>query len=132
MKFNALLTDLLKIGDLYVMGGALREFRDGGCLANTRDLDIGVNIHREDLWLQLLQRYQHTLNHFDGCKFQCKDFTVDVWDVKNTWAFKQGHVDVSAGCVIPCEPHEYGVMRDYFGVEDWYNTFLRKMAEDTL
>ena len=97
MKFNALLTDLLKIGDLYVMGGALREFRDGGCLANTRDLDICVNIHMEDLWLQLLQRYQHTLNRFDGCKFQCKDFTVDVWDVKNTWAFKQGHVDASAG-----------------------------------
>lgn len=97
MKVNELLTDLLEIGDLYVMGGALREFRDGWCLANIRDLDICMDIHSDGLWIRLLQKYQHTINRFGGYKFMCDDFKVDVWDVRNTWAFKQGLIDVSAG-----------------------------------
>lgn len=87
--------DLYEIGDVYVLGGLLREYKDNQQITNLRDADFCISIQNEDLWKKLLLKYPHKINRFGGYKFRCEGFPVDVWDVRNTWAFKNNIIDIS-------------------------------------
>lgn len=83
---------LLQVGDVYIMGGLLREYRDNGKINDLRDADFCVNIKKAELWEELLRTVPNSLNRFHGHKFLCSGFIIDVWDVKDTWAFKKQQV----------------------------------------
>lgn len=83
---------LLQAGDVYVMGGLLREYCDNGRINDLRDADFCVDVKRPEIWTNLLETIPYTLNRFNGYKFVCSKFIIDVWNVKETWAFKEQKV----------------------------------------
>ena len=85
---------LLEIGDVFCIGGLLREYRDSKRILHLRDADFSVNIHNSGLWTDFLSKKSYKNNRFGGWKFDCGGFFVDVWDIKNTWAIKNGLVEV--------------------------------------
>lgn len=85
---------LLEIGDIYVMGGILREYNDKHRIEKLRDADFAVNIRDEKRWINILQEIPNRRNRFGGHKFVCSGFVIDVWDVRKTWAFSTGIIKV--------------------------------------
>lgn len=90
---------LENVGDIYLIGGVLREFRDYGKIINLRDVDIVVNIKNDSLWNDLLEKYEFRINRFGGYKLYCKDLLVDTWKIEETWAFRNN--------IIKCNEKEY-------------------------
>ena len=85
---------LLEVGDIYVMGGTLREYNDKHKIEELRDADFAVNIRDKERWLSILQEMPSKRNRFGGHKFVCSGFIIDVWDVRETWAFSTGIIKV--------------------------------------
>lgn len=94
-----LYNDLYQAGDLYLIGGVLREYKDKGDIQELRDIDIIIDITSEEAWEKLLHRYNPMRNSFGGYKMLCKDFVIDVWILKETWAYKEN--------IISCAESEY-------------------------
>ena len=90
----SLFRKIMKVGDVYIVGGLLREYRDNGKIQELRDADFSINIKNRELWKELLNEMSHTLNHFGGYKFMCSGFIVDIWDVAETWAFQKHFIEV--------------------------------------
>lgn len=90
---------LYHAGDLYLIGGVLREYRDKGDILELRDIDIIIDVTVEKAWQELLHKYNPIRNSFGGYKMLCKDFIVDVWILNETWAYKEN--------IISCTSEEY-------------------------
>ena len=89
-----LFQQLLEVGEVYLIGGILREYRDNNDIKELRDADFIIDIKRPDLWEMLLEKYHSTGNRFDGYKFDCESgFVVDVWEVDKTWAYRQNLIE---------------------------------------
>lgn len=90
-----------QLGDIYLMGGLLRSYRDSlggaGRISKIRDMDIAIDIKDQAGWDSLVENYAYTVNRFGGYKFFFGKLQVDIWDVKNTWAFREGKVEVIDG-----------------------------------
>lgn len=84
---------------LNLIGGVLREYKDKGDIQELRDIDIIIDITSEEAWEKLLHRYNSMRNSFGGYKMLCKDFVIDVWILKETWAYKED--------IISCAESEY-------------------------
>ena len=85
---------LIQAGDVYVMGGLLREYKDKDKIVELRDADFTIDIKNRKVWDELLRRVPHKRNHFGGYKFLCSGFIIDIWDVKKTWAFEKQVIKV--------------------------------------
>lgn len=90
---------LENIGDIYLIGGVLREFRDYERIINLRDIDIIINIKNSILWNDLIDKYPFKINRFGGYKLYFKNLLVDVWKIEQTWAFRNN--------IIKCNSDEY-------------------------
>lgn len=99
---DALFDELLQIGDVFIIGGILREYKDCNLnnLGELRDADFAIKISDGVRWERLLSSLPNAINRFGGHKFVCSGFEIDVWDVENTWAIKQKLVDVENGNYI--------------------------------
>lgn len=86
--------ELIRIGDVYIMGGLLREYKDNNRIEELRDADFTVYIKKQEKWDQLLAEIPNRVNRFGGHKFKCSGFIIDVWDVKETWALKNKIIEV--------------------------------------
>lgn len=88
--------ELLQIGDIFIIGGILREYNDCNLnnLGELRDADFAIKITDGARWERLLHSLPNTINRFGGHKFVCAGLAIDVWDVDNTWAIKQNYVSV--------------------------------------
>lgn len=80
---------LCQAGDLYLIGGVLREYRDKGDIQELRDIDIIIDITSEEVWEKFLLKYSPVRNSFGGYKMLCKDFVIDVWILRETWAYRE-------------------------------------------
>lgn len=85
---------LQMIGDVYIVGGLLREYRDNGKIRELRDADFSINIRHREMWTELLKEIPHKINRFGGYKFLCSGFIIDIWDVTKTWAFQKHLIEV--------------------------------------
>jgi hypothetical protein len=85
---NTLLNNVLNIGETLIIGGALREFKDNKLSKMPRDIDIVVDSDDEYL-SNILLPYNPTKNRFGGYKLISNNLIVDIWCLKNTWAFKE-------------------------------------------
>lgn len=90
---------LYQAGNLYLIGGVLREYRDKGDIHELRDIDIIIDVTSEEAWHEILLKYSPVKNSFGGCKMLCKDFVIDVWILKETWAYREG--------IVSCTESEY-------------------------
>ena len=94
-----LFEELLHAGDVYLIGGILREYRDKGYIQELRDADFVIKVTDRKRWNDLLEKYQPRKNRFNGFKLICSGLLVDIWELKETWAYREG--------VIKCDPEEY-------------------------
>lgn len=85
---------LVEIGDVYIIGGLLREYKDNNQINSLRDADFSINIKHKEKWEKVIKDIPNQKNRFGGYKFNCSGFIVDVWDVKETWAFRNKIIDV--------------------------------------
>lgn len=53
-----LFKELYEIGELYLIGGVLREFLDAGDIKNLRDIDIVINTKEIDKFNEICLKYQ--------------------------------------------------------------------------
>ena len=79
---------LERVGNIYLIGGVLREYRDHKTIQQLRDIDIIVDIKDRVLWEDTLACYSVQRNRFDGYKLRCEDLLMDTWSIENTWAFR--------------------------------------------
>lgn len=88
-----LFRQLANIGEVYLIGGILREYQDNDKIIELRDADFIVDVKYHELWKSLIEEYQPKGNHFDGYKFYCENgFLMDIWEVDKTWAYRNGIV----------------------------------------
>lgn len=90
---------LKQAGNLYLIGGVLREYRDKGAIQDLRDIDIIIDISRRSIWEGILETYRPKRNNFGGYKLVCSALIVDIWPLEETWAYREGYV--------VCRPEEY-------------------------
>lgn len=90
-----LFKELIQVGDVYIMGGLLREYKDNNYIRELRDADFSVKIKDQEKWIQLIKKIPNTMNRFGGYKFKYNGFIIDVWNVRETWAFRNKILDVS-------------------------------------
>lgn len=99
-----LFADLTECFDIIIFGGAIRDilYNQG---QNIRDLDLVLapkNKLGDDRQNFILQKiidknchFSYCQNQFQGYKLRGKYNTMDIWLLKDTWAFKQELLDVS-------------------------------------
>lgn len=90
---------LEETGDLFLIGGILREYRDNEKLVKLRDIDIIIDIRDTGQWNAILQEYNHVKNKFDGYKIICSNLIMDIWPLHECWAYRAKK--------IICEPDQY-------------------------
>ena len=90
---------LEQAGDLYLIGGVLREFLDHKDLHKLRDIDIIIDVKRPQQWKNTLEKYLLRSNRFGGNKLICDGLLVDTWPIEQTWAFREN--------IVECSPEEY-------------------------
>ena len=94
-----LFEELNQLGNVYLIGGVLREYRDNGKILDIRDIDIIVDVIDEEKWNAILSEYTPTHNRFGGYKLICEKLVVDMWRIEESWAYRED--------VIRCSKSEY-------------------------
>lgn len=94
-----LFNQLMQSGNIYLIGGVLREYLDHGSIGSLRDIDIIVDVRNQDLWNKTLAKYALKCNRFGGYKLICDGLLVDTWSIEQTWAFREK--------IINCPSSEY-------------------------
>ncbi len=81
---------ILKHSDLYLFGGAARNYLDND-FENIRDLDFVVKFRNnyDTLETYISNSISFSRNSFNGYKLMCDNVSIDIWEMENTWAFKQ-------------------------------------------
>ncbi len=86
------------LGETMLIGGALRDYIENSLKIPPRDFDIVVDT--DDIYLaKVLSSYLPQKNRFGGYKIINNNMNIDIWCLKDTWAFKEGK--------IACSPVEY-------------------------
>ena len=90
---------LEKAGDVYLIGGVLREYKDNNAILNLRDVDIIIDVQNIEYWEKILSEFEVRKNRFGGYKLCCSGLIVDIWPLDETWAYKKQ--------IVKCSPAEY-------------------------
>lgn len=81
-----------KLGRVAIFGGMLRDLCIGGNRFFDSDVDLVFEQHDKGNLETLLKEYRYKLNAFGGYRIQLKKWHVDIWNIENTWAFKNNIV----------------------------------------
>lgn len=87
--------ELSKSGDLLFFGGSVRDLYLDEFIEYPRDFDIVINYKNKPYFNELLNHYDYKVNRFGGYKFNISGTEFDVWDLNNTWAFKNEYLCAS-------------------------------------
>lgn len=126
-----LFQQLVKVGELYLIGGVLREYKDNGTINELRDADFIIDIKDEALWKKMLEEYQPRGNHFDGYKFYCENhFLVDIWEVDKTWAYRNGIITYDKANYLESLPKTVFLNMDSIiydlNADKWYDAIYQE------
>lgn len=95
-RANKLIDSLSTYGEILLFGGAVREFNDSKFNIVPRDFDIVVKKYNKNINLDnLLNEFSYKKNRFNGYKIQADSLEFDIWEIENTWAFKEKKVSCS-------------------------------------
>lgn len=93
---NSLINQLGKYGELLLFGGAVREYNDSGFENMPRDFDIVISKNDNNINLDaVLQDFHYKKNRFNGYKLNVNGIEFDIWELENTWAFKENKINCS-------------------------------------
>ena len=91
---SKLIQCLNECGEILLFGGAVREFNDNKFNITPRDFDIVIKKKHNDINLDnLLHRFYYRKNRFNGYKIKIDSLEFDIWEIENTWAFKEKKID---------------------------------------
>lgn len=91
-----LIQQLEKTGELLLFGGVVREYIDNRFQRLPRDFDIVVNKANQGTDLDsVLIDFDFKKNRFDGYKITVDNLEFDIWEIQNTWAFKENKINCS-------------------------------------
>lgn len=88
--------ELSNVGDLLFFGGSIRDiclFPDNPPLP--RDFDIAIKFKDKTNFDLITRKYSNRRNRFGGFKFKIGNMEFDIWDLENTWAFKNTNLQAS-------------------------------------
>ncbi|WP_431808569.1 hypothetical protein [Lysinibacillus sphaericus] len=90
---HAFIGKLEQESNLLLFGGCIRDYYDNKFKNIPRDFDIVLSDLRQDLD-SLLQNSNlvYERNKFGGYKVKLDDLEFDIWEIHNTWAFKEKKV----------------------------------------
>lgn len=93
---NSLINKLGQYGELLLFGGAIREYNDNRFKNIPRDFDIVVNKKDNNVNLDtVLEDFYYKKNRFNGYKLNVSGIEFDIWELENTWAFKENKINCS-------------------------------------
>jgi len=78
---------LSKIGDIIIVGGALRDFALDDA---PRDIDIIIDSDSPEDFNDALKEFDCYRNRFGGYKLIISSIEFDIWSINDNWAFKEG------------------------------------------
>lgn len=85
--------ELAVCSNVFVFGGALRDISLLGVPSFSSDVDIVVQVHDSDAFIDILGRHEAIENKFGGHRARFGRWNFDVWEVSRTWAFSKGVVE---------------------------------------
>ncbi|MCW9133890.1 hypothetical protein OF830_23940 [Bacillus paramycoides] len=83
---------LSEIGELLFFGGSIRDYYIYNEYKNMpRDFDIAVKLNpkNEGSFTTFIEQYEFKKNRFGGYKVKIEGIEFDLWNLQNTWAFKE-------------------------------------------
>lgn len=86
------LNHLSEIGELLFFGGSVRDYYIYNNYNNMpRDFDIAIKLEpsEELIFESFVEQYCYRKNRFGGYKVKVENIEFDIWNLKNTWAFKE-------------------------------------------
>ena len=92
---RSIIFELEKVGEIYLIGGALRHYRLDNSAINLNDIDIVISVNNEDCWNHFIKNKKHIINRFGGYKIDLGYISIDIWRIEETWAYKNGKVKSS-------------------------------------
>lgn len=93
---------LEEIGNIYLIGGVLREFKDNNKIINLRDIDIIIDIKNSVCLEKILSKFDVGKNRFGGYKLFCSGLVVDIWSLDETWAYKNQILKCKSTNYVEC------------------------------
>ena len=85
---------MLNVGDIYIMGGTARQLKNKKSIKTIKDIDFCIYIKDQIEFEKIINDHIYRRNAYDGYKILNSEIPLDIWDVKNTWGFKNGLVKV--------------------------------------
>ena len=94
-NFYSIISKYENIVELYIFGGAVRHYLDNGNF-NTLPRDFDIIFKKKDSTVKLekiiTQYFKFKKNRFNGYKFQINNLKFDIWNIEDTWAFRENKV----------------------------------------
>ena len=91
-ELSKFIAELSMLGEVILFGGFLRDVALFTARGFSSDLDIVVDCDKRMLH-SFFNTRSASLNKFDGYRLEVGSWEVDVWPLKETWAFKSGLVN---------------------------------------
>lgn len=90
---KVLMEELESSGEVILFGGAVRDYIDNSYKKLPRDFDIVYKKKSDKIGLdKLLSKFNYKKNRFNGYKVGIDGLEFDIWDIDDTWAFKQNKI----------------------------------------
>ena len=91
---KVLFEGLKSLGNLYLIGGVLREYRDNDGIINLRDIDL-ISDAPKSQYENFMNTFNPEKNAFGGFKVHCPGLIVDIWRLEETWAYTNQKIKCS-------------------------------------
>jgi predicted nucleotidyltransferase len=93
-EIKAALDDFTRYGPVALFGGVLRDLCLVGNEGFASDVDIVVKTDRWAEFVRHLEHYKYSKNKYGGYRIQLSKWSIDLWQLEDTWASKHGYVEV--------------------------------------
>ncbi|MCG3099364.1 hypothetical protein MAQ58_07815 [Enterobacter sp. DRP3] len=92
---RALIDALAERSHAWIFGGMIRDIGLFGRGGFTSDIDLVIDLSRDDLInvLKTLSIDRFNVNKLGGIRFHYKSLDFDIWSISDTWAFKHRIVE---------------------------------------
>ena len=119
---------LMNCYDLYLFGGGVRDLLNNS-LEQVRDLDFVIKSkNNEEINLEsyIPDNITFKKNRFNGYKIYFDNLIIDIWDIKNTWAFKSNLLDDSVENLLDSVYLNIDSLLYYLNENKYINNFDKK------